>query len=163
MPNRSTFKIKPIRELLKDEIGGGLWIDPFAASTRYATITNDLNPTFDTDYHLDALDFVGIFRDGEVDGGVIYDPPYSVRQVSECYKGLGLKVTGATTRSDWWTRYKKEIARVMAPQAKVISFGWNSNGIGKTNGFEMTRILIVAHGGAHNDTICVVEVKNGGN
>jgi len=40
----------------------------------------------------------------------------------------------------------------------VISFGWNSGGIGKTNGFEILEILLVAHG-AHNDTICTVERK----
>lgn len=42
---------------------------------------------------------------------------------------------------------------------KVISFGWNSCGIGKTRGFEIERILIVCHGGHHNDTICTVEKK----
>ena len=31
--------------------------------------------------------------------------------------------------------------------------------IGKKYGFEITRILVVAHGGRHNDTICTVEVK----
>lgn len=42
---------------------------------------------------------------------------------------------------------------------KVITFGWNSGGIGKTNGFEISRILLVPHGGWHNDTICTVEIK----
>ncbi len=41
----------------------------------------------------------------------------------------------------------------------VISFGWNTNGIGKTKGFEIIEILMVAHGGSHNDTICTVERK----
>ena len=47
----------------------------------------------------------------------------------------------------------------MKKDGKVISFGWNSNGIGKTLGFEQVEILMVAHGGHHNDTICTVEVK----
>jgi len=42
---------------------------------------------------------------------------------------------------------------------KCISFGWNSNGIGKTRGFEMVEIKILSHGGMHNDTIITVEVK----
>ena len=42
---------------------------------------------------------------------------------------------------------------------KVISFGWNSGGIGKKYGFEIKKILLVAHGGWDNDTICVVEEK----
>ena len=32
-------------------------IDPFANDSKYGTITNDLNSAFDTDYHLDTLDF----------------------------------------------------------------------------------------------------------
>jgi hypothetical protein PPSC2_p0296 len=42
---------------------------------------------------------------------------------------------------------------------KVFTFGWNSGGTGKTNGFEITHILMVPHGGWHNDTICTVEIK----
>lgn len=41
----------------------------------------------------------------------------------------------------------------------MISFGWNSNGIGKKHHFDITRILVVAHGGHHNDTIVTVEKK----
>jgi len=32
-------------------------------------------------------------------------------------------------------------------------------GIGKNRGFEMTRILLVPHGGSKNDTIVTVETK----
>lgn len=32
-------------------------------------------------------------------------------------------------------------------------------GIGKTLGFNIEEILLVAHGGWHNDTICTVERK----
>ena len=42
---------------------------------------------------------------------------------------------------------------------KNITFGWNSGGIGYKYGFEIKRILMVPHGGWHNDTICTVEVK----
>lgn len=41
----------------------------------------------------------------------------------------------------------------------AISFGWNSNGFGKNRGFEVIEILLVSHGGHHNDTICTVEMK----
>jgi len=83
-----------------------------------------------------------------------------VPDMSECYKSFGMEVTSETTRSNWWTKHKKEITRILKPNGKVISFGWNSGGIGKTNGFEITYILLVPHGGKHNDTICTVEVKN---
>ena len=84
--------------------------------------------------------------------------PYYL-QLSECYKALSYTVNMKTTQSSFWGNLKKEIARVMKKDGKVISFGWNSNGIGKTLGFEQVEILMVAHGGHHNDTICTVEVK----
>jgi hypothetical protein len=41
----------------------------------------------------------------------------------------------------------------------AISFGWNSNAFGATRGFEVVEILLVPHGGHHNDTIVTVEQK----
>lgn len=158
MPNKNTFSIKPIQDLLKEEMTGGIWIDPFANTSKLATITNDLNPEYDTDYHLDALDFLKMFDDQSVDG-VLYDPPYSPRQVSECYKNVGKEVTMETTQASFWSRHKDEIARIVKPNGKVICFGWNSMGCGKKRGFEMTRVLLVPHGGHHNDTIVTVEIK----
>lgn len=168
MPSKNTFSIKPIIDLLLEEIKDGLWLDPFAndniikkiiTNNNIKFITNDLNKEYKTDYHLDALDFLKQFDDNSVDG-VLYDPPFSVRQVAECYKQFGYEVTAETTRADWWTKHKKEISRLVKPNGKVISFGWNSGGIGKTNGFEIERILLVPHGGIHNDTIVTVERKS---
>lgn len=158
MPNKNTFSISPIEKLIRQELTSGTWIDPFANTNKFASITNDLNPEYDTDYHMDALDFIKMFADQSVDG-VLYDPPYSLRQVAECYKGVGVSVTSEMTRSSFWGDIKKEIARVVKPNGKVISFGWNSGGIGKKSGFEIKKILLVPHGGIHNDTICTVELK----
>lgn len=157
-PSKNTFSIKLIKELISEEKTRGLWIDPFANSSKIAEITNDLNNEFDTDYNLDALDFLKLFNDNSVDG-VLYDPPYSTRQISECYKNVGLKVTRKTTQTTFWSNQKSEISRIVKPGGKVISFGWNSGGIGKSYGFEITKILLVAHGGWHNDTIVTVEIK----
>lgn len=158
MPNKNTFDIKPIKELILEEKTGGLWIDPFANSNKLAEITNDLNITFDTDYHLDALDFMHLFENTSVDG-VLYDPPYSPRQVSECYNNVGINVTWDTTKASFWGNHKRELSRIVKVGGKVITFGWNSGGIGKKYGFEILRILLVPHGGWHNDTICTVEIK----
>lgn len=158
MPNKNTFSIKPIRELIDNELTDGLWIDPFANNNKIANITNDLNTSYDTDYHLDALDFLKMFEDESVDG-ILYDPPYSPRQVSECYNNVGINVTNEMTRSSFWSNHKKEISRILKKGGKVIAFGWNSGGIGKSYGFTQTKILLVCHGGWHNDTICTVEIK----
>ena len=135
-----------------------MWIDPFANRNKLATVTNDLNTEYDTDYHMDALDFMKMFEDNSVEG-VLYDPPYSPRQVSECYNNVGYNVTWDTTKASFWGNHKREISRIVKLGGKVITFGWNSGGIGNKYGFEIERILLVPHGGWHNDTICTVEVK----
>ena len=159
MPNKNTFEIPPIKALLEEEVDlSKYWIDPFANRNKLASVTNDLNLEYDTDYHLDALDFLKLFEDASVDG-VLYDPPYSPRQVSECYNDVGYTVTWDTTKASFWGNHKREISRIVKIGGKVITFGWNSGGIGYKYGFEIERILLVPHGGWHNDTICTVEVK----
>ncbi len=160
MPNKNTFDIKPIKEMILEEKGktGGLWVDPYANKNKIAEITNDLNFEFDTTYHMAALEFLKSFDENSVDG-VLWDPPYSPRQCSESYKQFGLDVSNKTTQASFWSNQKVEIGRIVKKGGKVITFGWNSGGIGQKYGFEITRILLVPHGGWHNDNICTVEVK----
>jgi len=159
MPNSNTFDIKCINRLIhkyyKQEMES---VDPFANTNKIARITNDLNSDYDTDYHLDAVDFLKMFDNNSKDF-ILYDPPYSLRQVSECYKNVGISVTMETTQSSWRRKHIDEIARIVKTGGYVISFGWNSAGIGKERGFKIIEILLVAHGGSHNDTICTVEQK----
>lgn len=161
MPNKNTFDIKPINNLITkytSVVAGGVIIDPFANKNKIATITNDINDEFETDYHLDATDFLKVFKDNTVDM-VLYDPPYSPRQVSECYKNLGMSVNMQTTQASYWSKQKEQIARIVKKDGYVITCSWNSGGIGKKYGFEIIEILLVPHGGWHNDTIVVVERK----
>lgn len=158
MPNKNTFDIKPIKEIIDKYMVDGVIIDPFANKNKIATITNDLDEQYDTDYHMDATDFLKMFEDNSVDM-VLYDPPYSPRQVSECYKNLGKTVNMKTTQASYWSNQKKEIGRILKPNGIVITCGWNSGGIGKKYGMEIQEILLVPHGGWHNDTIVTVEKK----
>ena len=158
MPSRHTFTIKPIKHLLDQELTDGLWLDPFCGEHSPATLTNDLNTSIEAHHHQDAYEFLIDFDACQADG-ILFDPPYSVRQVSECYKRFGYNVTQQTTQSSWYSKLKDEIARIIKGGGKVICCGWNSQGIGKTRGFEMNRILLVPHGGPHNDTIVTVETK----
>lgn len=159
MPNGNTFEIKPISDFIGKYLKTELYsIDPFANRNKIATVTNDLNPEFQTNYNLDALDFLKLFKDESVDL-VLFDPPYSPRQVSECYKSLGQTVNMKTTQSSFWSNLKNEISRIVKPGGYVLSFGWNTNGIGKNRGFVIEEVKLVAHGGHHNDTICIAERK----
>lgn len=161
MPNKNTFTIKPIYELIKrykPKDANSITIDPFANNNRLADITNDIDPKYNTDFNLDATEFLKKCKTESVDC-VLYDPPYSSRQVSEVYKRLGYTVDKTTTSSRYWQQQKQEIGRIVKPDGIVISCGVNSNGISKKYGFEMIHILMVPHGGNHYDTIVCVEKK----
>ena len=125
---------------------------------RLATITNDLDPQYDTDYHMDATEFLKMLNDNSADV-VLWDPPYSPRQIMECYKKFNMTVNMQTTQASYWSKQKEQIARIVKLNGIVITCGWNSGGIGKKYGFEIIEILLVAHGGWHNDTIVTVERK----
>ena len=159
MPNKWTFTIKPIKELLVEEVKKGeWWADPFCGLHSPASQTNDLNPEVLADYHMDAIDYLhGMLS--ECADGVLLDPPYSLRQISEHYKKVGIKCTSWQTSAGWTSKIKDEVARVIKPGGKAICFGWTSMGLGKGRGFEMKRILLVPHGGSKNDTIVTVETK----
>lgn len=140
MPNKRTFTIKPIKELIrKYKKDYYLVLDPFPF-----------------EYNLDATDFLNSCNDETFELG-LFDPPYSPRQLKECYGGKG----EYDTKSSTWSNWKKLMAKKIVPGGICISFGWNSGGLGKNRGFKIIEILLVAHGGMHNDTICVVEEKDG--
>jgi len=160
MPSRYTFSIKPVAELIEQYRPQGLSIDPFANSAKFADVTNDLDPACDSDYHMEAEDFLKQFENGSV-SMVLYDPPYSPRQISECYRRLGFTVNTETTQSCYWSKLRKQISRIVRPGGVVIACGWNSGGIGMKYGFEKEHIRLIPHGGNHYDTIIVVERKRG--
>lgn len=157
MPNKWTFQIPPISRLVYKYVKDGKgWIDPFAGMSSLAEYTNDIDPEAPTKYHLDALEFVkslpGTYQ------GVLFDPPYSLQQMKECYQSFGREITGREA-TNFYGDLRKAIKHIIVPGGVSISFGWNSIGMGKTHGFEILEILLVCHGRAHNDTIVTVERK----
>lgn len=161
MPNGDTFSVPPIGAFVKGYLAfSNTSIDPFARNKNWATYTNDLNPKTSAQYHMQAEDFLRfLYKDGvrNVDLAVL-DPPYSPRQISELYKEIGVTATMTDTQSSvLYSRVRDALMPLLAPDATVLSFGWSSNGMGKKHGFEIQEILLVAHGSAHNDTICMAE------
>lgn len=161
MPSGNTFSIKPIREFVERYVDPlKISIDPFARNSQLATWRNDLDTTTAAQYHMDAEEFLrALGSEHNVKAQcILFDPPYSPRQISECYKSVGLEVgMKGTQNAALYARVRDAIPAVCAPGAVVLSFGWNSCGMGKKHGAEILEIMLVAHGGAHNDTICVAE------
>ena len=137
MPNKRTFLIPPIRRLIERETWG------------LSTVLD----LFPFPFEKDALETLRLTKDDSIDC-VLFDPPYSFNQHNTCYDGKGNLLTD-TYRKD----VKDGIRRVVKVGGICISFGWNTNGLGVRRGFEITKILIVAHGGSHNDTLVTVERK----
>lgn len=116
MPNKWTFMIKPIKELLDKEVIGD-FLDPFAGfhSIVDKELQNDINRETPAKYHEDALDWLKIFKNNLVDG-VLYDPPYSITQARQ----YGKKEYASMK---YWADCKNEIARIIKPGGKAICFG----------------------------------------
>lgn len=157
MPSRDTFSAPEIGDFVKRYLSiSRLSVDPFARNCALATVTNDLNPETKAQIHKDAREFLaGLEVRPDL---VIFDPPYSPRQISEVYQRIGRECkTEDTQNAALYSECRNRIAEIMAPGGTVLSFGWNSSGMGKQRGFEIVEIMIVCHGGAHNDTICMAE------
>jgi len=160
MPNADTFTVPPIHDFVTKWLDGKeSTVDPFARDSKLCKYTNDINPEASAEYCMDALDFLRWVADADIKADlVILDPPYSPRQVSECYKEIGLPVGISDTQNGALCRKMRDIAsEIISPRGIVLSFGWNTVGMGKKRGYEIEEIMLVCHGGVHNDTICMAE------
>lgn len=159
MPNAATFSIKPIGEFVQSYLAPSkVSVDPFARDRAWATYTNDINPNTAAQSHQDAEVFLkGLAISADLG---IFDPPYSPRQISEHYKAAGREVTSEDTQNArLYKRTRDALDAIMAPGGIVLSFGWQSAGMGIGRGYELIEVMLVSHGGGHNDTICIAERK----
>lgn len=157
MPSRHTFDVKPIGDFVRYYLAQSkVSIDPFCGNKKWATFNNDL-----AESRIDAEDFLkSLLIQGVKADLILFDPPYSPRQISECYKSIGLEVGMKETQSALlYQRVRNACVPLLEPGGIVLSFGWNTVGLGKKNGFKQIEIMLVCHGGAHNDTICLAETK----
>lgn len=156
MPSRWTFSIPPVAAFVARHTAGCTSIiDPFSGQSTIAHYRNDLGRGGE-----DAETFLAkLLADGVRADAVLFDPPYSPRQIAECYKGIGRAVTQEDTQDGALRRKVRALlARLLVPDGIALSFGWQSTGFGR--GWHTHEILLVQHGGAHNDTICVAQSRN---
>ncbi len=160
MPSKNTLDIKPIKNWAKKYLDKStVSADPFALNCQLTTYTNDLNPNSKARFHMKACDF--LMQEGpNTSDLIIFDPPYSLRQVKECYEnyadGFSHKDSQNAIR---WTKERDIIKLQQHKWNVVLSFGWTSTCMGKKRGYEIDSILLCSHGPAHNDTLCVAEIK----
>lgn len=163
-PNKWTFKIPPIAALLANYVPAtrnNQWVDPFAGMNSPAQYTNDVNPKMNATYHMLADEYFAFNAtlEPQLFDGVLFDPPYSYRQITECYAKVGLKASQLDTSNNFYNRVMNAVCDRIVPGGYAISFGWNTNGFGVNRGFRPVEVLVVAHGQHHNDTLVVVEQR----
>ena len=157
MPTADTFDCKPMGDFVRRYLQG-VSVDPFARNKRWAAHTNDLNPNTAAEHHMDATDFLKMLVEKGVQADVvIFDPPYSPRQIKECYDGIGKKMAQLDACRTHWKPERDAINQLLKPDGVVLSFGWNTIGMGIKRGYEPIELLVVCHGPGHNDTLCLVE------
>ena len=134
MPNSETFLLPPVIALLnKYLVGKECIVDPFARNNTFATITNDLNPNTTAQYHLKAEDLVK--NAPMIADVVLFDPPYSPRQISEVYQMIGKECGKEETQNArLYKTVKDGLDLMLKPGGIAICFGWNSMGFGLKRG-----------------------------
>lgn len=162
MPSIDTFDIAPIGELVKRYLcASKISIDPFARNKRWATYTNDLNPNTAAEYHMPAVDFLRMLLEHRVIADlIIFDPPYTIGQVKQCYESIGLQfMLNDAQQAGIWSIEKDLCYELLDVSGVFIHCGYHSNGMGKQRDMVIDELLLVPHGRNHYDTIVTVEHK----
>lgn len=132
----------------------GKTLNLFAGKTKLNGVDEtriDLNKDVPADYYMDAYEFVLMAKEnGWKYDTVIFDPPYNLRKSREKYFGV---------YTSELRKIKTVLPDIINLGGSVISYGYDSVGMGKTRGFEKVHVCLVCHGGDHNDTICLIENK----
>lgn len=148
--HRYTFKSKKLRQWVEENVEGKV-LNLFAGNTKLECneTRNDLDESMEAHYHMDAVEFCRQWTGDKFDT-IILDPPYSYRKSMEKYNG---KIMSP------FNQLKDEILNIINPNGIVMTFGYHSISMGKSRGFIQEHILLINHGGAIHDTICIIERK----
>jgi hypothetical protein len=148
-PKKWTFEQPKLRKWVEKNCKGKV-LNLFAGKTKLNVdeFRVDSSDEFEPDHLGDAMEFLK-GTDMRFDT-VILDPPYNLRKSREKYNG---KYLGS------FTKIKKLLPLILKDGGKIITLGFDSVGMARRLGFKKIAICLVCHGGDHNDTIGVVEVK----
>src|SRR3990167_7917614 len=153
-PKRYTFE-QPRLRIWTESWCKGKVLNLFAGTTKLNVneFRVDINKDMIADFYGDAFEFIQT-TELKFDT-IVFDPPYNLRKAREKYKG---EYIGSDTK------IKNVLKRILNPNCRVISFGYNSVGMSKSRGFEKKAICLVCHNGNNQDTVCLVEElkDNGG-
>jgi hypothetical protein len=152
-PKKYTFEMQKLYKWTVQNCVGKT-LNLFAGKTLLSGVDEtrvDLNEEMPADFHMDAYDFVLMAKDrGWSYDTVIFDPPYNLRKSREKYFGV---------YTSELRKIKTELPHIINKNGIVISYGYDTTGMGKQRGFELIHVCVVNHSGDHNDTLCIIERK----
>lgn len=148
-PKKYTFEQPKLRRWVEKRCQGKV-LNLFAGKVRLQVneIRVDINPEVSPDYCMDSFEFIQT-TELRFDT-IILDPPYNQRKAREKYNN---RYIGK------FTKLKRKLSKVMNDNCRIITLGYNTNGMGR--GYLKEEICLINHGGDHNDTIALVERKMG--
>lgn len=145
-----TFSDPKVKSWVESRLEGRV-LNLFAGKTKLDhdsdVVRVDINETRVADYHFDALHVKEYFDDRSFDT-VILDPPFSEIQSRKHYNG---------EHAGKFKHIRDEVADLVKPGGKTLTFGYHSTGMATTRGFEKEELLLINHGGRFPDTIGSVD------
>ena len=100
MPNHETFKIPCIKQILKDELNNE-YLDPFPYP-----------------FETDGLKLLKETKSNSIKN-LVFDPPYSQRQLKEVYKNIGFSYD---MNCSYWSNCKNEVKRIIKKKLQGFIF-----------------------------------------
>jgi hypothetical protein len=153
------FKLPFIEEKIKQHINENVYsVNPLSSGNKITTVTNDINPDIESDYHMEALEFLKTIPSNSVDL-LLFDPPYNPARSKHFIETFNVKRNKLYTMTNYWTFLKDEISRIVKKGGVVFSISYTSSGIGKSKGFEIEDIMILNHELSTMDVFCVMDRK----
>ena len=160
MPNKWTFKMKPVDKFISSEILNAKKIlIPFAGETRFSNAHDityiDIEEDRPKPYILgDCRDVMeDLIKQKKKYNLIILDPPFTFFQAVRTYNNQKMQdISYIRNLTD----------KLLFKGGIVISCGFNSTGMNSkkyNRKYEKIKLLLVNHGGSHNDTIILKERK----
>ena len=117
-------------------------------------------------YNLEFNDFANLMLEKYLQGEIpefdlaFHDPPYSLRQLKDCYDNIGHDLEKWQT-NNMWCRGLDALAQCIKVGGYAISFGWHSHGFGKKRGFDKVAVYVIEQVASPDryDLIICVEKK----
>lgn len=145
-----TFSDPSVKAWVESRLEGRV-LNLFAGKTKLnhdgEIVRVDINEERDADHYFDALHVRDHFAVESFDT-VLLDPPFSEIQSRKHYDG---------EHAGKFKHIRDEVAEVVRPSGKTLTFGYHSTGMATTRGFEKEELLLINHGGRFPDTIGSVD------